>query len=39
VQDRALDVIVDNLGLAAEHQAHGAAQAHGGQRFIRHVEQ
>jgi hypothetical protein len=39
VQDRAFDVVVDNLGLAAQHQAYGAAQAHGGQRFIRHVEQ
>jgi hypothetical protein len=39
VQYRALDVIVDDLGLAAEHQAHGAAQAYGRQRFIRHVEQ
>jgi len=39
VQDRPVDVVVDNLGLAAEYQAHGAAEAHGGQRFIRHVEQ
>ena len=39
VQHRALDVVVNNLGLAAEHQAHGAAEADGGQRFIRHVEQ
>jgi hypothetical protein len=39
VQHRALDVIVDDLGLAAEDQAHGTAQAHGSQRFIRHVEQ
>jgi hypothetical protein len=39
VQHRALDVVVDNLGLAAEHQAYGAAETDGGQRFIRHVEQ
>jgi len=39
VQDRTLGVVVDDLGLAAEHQAHGAAQAHGSQRFIRDVEQ
>jgi hypothetical protein len=39
VQHRPVDVIVDHLGLAAQHQAHGAAQADGGQRFIRHVEQ
>jgi len=25
MQDRACDVVVDNLGLAAEHQAHGSA--------------
>ena len=39
VQDRSVGVVVDNLGLAAEYQAHGTAEADGGQRFIRHVEQ
>ena len=39
VQDRTVGVVVDNLGLAAQDQTHGAAQADGSQRFIRHVEQ
>ena len=39
VQHRARRVVVDDLGFAAEHQAHGSSQAHSRQRFIRHVEQ
>jgi hypothetical protein len=39
VQDLARCVVVDDLGLTAEHKAHGSAETDGGQRFIRDVEQ
>ena len=39
VQYRARRVIVDDLGLAAQHEAYGSAETDSGQRFIRHVEQ
>src|SRR5260370_834794 len=38
-QYRSLRVVVNDLGLLAEHQAHGAVQADRGERLIRDVEQ
>jgi hypothetical protein len=39
VQYRTRSVVVDNLGLTAEHEAHGSLEADSRQRFIRDVEQ